>query len=303
MVGEAADGAGALAEAARLQPAIVLLDVQLPDLDGFDVAARLTDERRRPAVVLTSSRDWSDSAELIARSGARGFVPKDRALGRGGGRARAMRSLRLALIGIGLAGLAAGAVSFAIAVTSDHKDVQTGAVVFRPLIGWSFIGTGLFAWWRRPQNRFGALMTAVGFVWFLSALTTSDIPGVFVVGGIFSALPYALLLHMLLAFPTGRLETRWERFLVGLGYFDATVMQLGGILFLNTSDPDVCNGCPANPLLISDQVVVSGIFYVLQSLIGIFGVTAIGILLVRRWRAASPAIRGAPRPGPARRRG
>ena len=98
---------------------------------------------------------------------------------------------------------------------------------------------------------------------------------------------------MLVAFPTGRLETRWERFLIGLGYFDTTVMQLGGILFLNTSDPDVCNGCPANPLLISDQVVVSGIFYVLQSLIGIFGVTAIGILLVRRWRAASPAIRGA----------
>ena len=204
-----------------------------------------------------------------------------------------MRSLRLALIGIGLAGLAAGAVSFAIAVTSDHKDVQTGAVVFTPLVGWSFIGTGLFAWWRRPENRFGALMTAVGFVWFLSALTTSDIPGVFAVGGIFSALPYALLLHMLVAFPTGRLETRWERFLIGLGYFDTTVMQLGGILFLNTSDPDVCNGCPANPLLISDQVVVSGIFYVLQSLIGIFGVTAIGILLVRRWRAASPAIRGA----------
>ena len=60
-----------------LQPEIVLLDVQLPDLDGFDVAAPAHRERRAPAVVLTSSRDWSDSAELIARSGARGFVPKD----------------------------------------------------------------------------------------------------------------------------------------------------------------------------------------------------------------------------------
>ena len=81
VVGEAADGAGALAEAARLQPEIVLLDVQLPDLDGFDVAALLTENGDAPAVVLTSSRDWSDSAELIARSGARGFVPKDQLSG------------------------------------------------------------------------------------------------------------------------------------------------------------------------------------------------------------------------------
>ena len=81
VVGEAADGAGAVAEAARLLPEIVLLDVQLPDQDGFDVAARLTRNGGSPAVVLTSSRDWSDSAELIARSGARGFVRKDQLSG------------------------------------------------------------------------------------------------------------------------------------------------------------------------------------------------------------------------------
>jgi DNA-binding NarL/FixJ family response regulator len=81
VVGEAADGETALAEAARLRPEIVLLDVQLPDLDGFDVASRITDDGDAPAVVLTSSRDWSDSAELIVRSGARGFVPKDQLSG------------------------------------------------------------------------------------------------------------------------------------------------------------------------------------------------------------------------------
>ena len=81
VVGEAADGAGAVAEAARLRPEVVLLDVQLPDGDGFDVAARLTADGDPPMVVLTSSRDWSDSADLIARSGARGFVPKDQLSG------------------------------------------------------------------------------------------------------------------------------------------------------------------------------------------------------------------------------
>jgi CheY-like chemotaxis protein len=77
VIAEAPDGATAIAEAGRLAPDIVLLDVQLPDLDGFDVAARITGGEDGPMVLLTSSRDWSDSPDLIARSGARGFVRKD----------------------------------------------------------------------------------------------------------------------------------------------------------------------------------------------------------------------------------
>jgi DNA-binding NarL/FixJ family response regulator len=77
VVGEAADGASALEAAARLRPDVVLLDVQLPDLDGFEVAARLrSNNGASPEVVLTSSRDGSDFGTLVARSGARGFVPK-----------------------------------------------------------------------------------------------------------------------------------------------------------------------------------------------------------------------------------
>jgi DNA-binding NarL/FixJ family response regulator len=76
VVGEAADGATALSEARRLRPEVVLLDVQLPDFDGFDVAARLTGDENAPAVILVSSRDGSDFGPLVTRSGARGFVPK-----------------------------------------------------------------------------------------------------------------------------------------------------------------------------------------------------------------------------------
>jgi DNA-binding NarL/FixJ family response regulator len=76
VVGEAVDGASALTEAGRLRPQLVLLDVQLPDIDGFDVAARLTDHAGAPTVVLVSSRDSSDFGPLVSRSGARGFVPK-----------------------------------------------------------------------------------------------------------------------------------------------------------------------------------------------------------------------------------
>jgi DNA-binding NarL/FixJ family response regulator len=76
VVGESEDGMSGLMDARRLQPDIVLLDVQLPDIDGFDVAARLTGDDNPPHVVLTSSRELSDYGPLVSRSGARGFVPK-----------------------------------------------------------------------------------------------------------------------------------------------------------------------------------------------------------------------------------
>jgi DNA-binding NarL/FixJ family response regulator len=76
VVGEAADGVSGLREARALEPDLVLLDVQLPDIDGFEVAAQLTGDGDGPAVVLTSSRDEADFGPLVAASGARGFVPK-----------------------------------------------------------------------------------------------------------------------------------------------------------------------------------------------------------------------------------
>jgi DNA-binding NarL/FixJ family response regulator len=76
VVGEAEDGASGLAASARLAPDVILLDVNLPDLDGFDVASRICLDRAAPKVVLTSSRDPREFGPLVARSGAQGFIPK-----------------------------------------------------------------------------------------------------------------------------------------------------------------------------------------------------------------------------------
>jgi DNA-binding NarL/FixJ family response regulator len=77
VIGEAADGREAIAVARELEPDVVLLDVQLPDIDGIEVAARLAADGPRPAVVLTSTRDESDFGPELEQSGARGFVPKN----------------------------------------------------------------------------------------------------------------------------------------------------------------------------------------------------------------------------------
>jgi CheY-like chemotaxis protein len=81
VVGEAADGGAAIEAAGRLRPELVVLDVGLPDMDGFEVARRLCARRSPPAVVLISSRERGDFGERFDSSPAVGFVPKEQLSG------------------------------------------------------------------------------------------------------------------------------------------------------------------------------------------------------------------------------
>jgi DNA-binding NarL/FixJ family response regulator len=76
VVGEAADGESGVRVARDLSPDVVLLDVQLPDITGFEVVRRVHDNPDPPAIVLISSRDACDYGRRIERSGALGFISK-----------------------------------------------------------------------------------------------------------------------------------------------------------------------------------------------------------------------------------
>jgi DNA-binding NarL/FixJ family response regulator len=83
VVGEAADGWSGIRAARELRPDFVLLDVQLPDVNGFEVCEHLSRDPDAPAVVLTSSRDRSDYGPCLDVTAAAGFLPKAELSGAG----------------------------------------------------------------------------------------------------------------------------------------------------------------------------------------------------------------------------
>jgi DNA-binding NarL/FixJ family response regulator len=83
VVGEAEDGTSAIESATALWPDLILLDVQLPDISGFEVVERLRADGVPASVVLTSSRDASSYGDQVASSGAIGFIPKADLSGQG----------------------------------------------------------------------------------------------------------------------------------------------------------------------------------------------------------------------------
>ena len=188
---------------------------------------------------------------------------------------------------IAVAGVVASAVPLAMAIHSvggHHRDL---IAVFGPLIGGAFIGTGLLAWARRPQDRFGALLVAVGFAYCLSGLVVSTDPWPFIAGALLLPLPYAILVHVLLAFPDGRLPGRGERALVVAMYVTSTVAYWSIWPFQDTRR----QGLPENPLLVADEPGLVRTLADLRFAVVVALLVTLGWLLVRRFSAATTAQR------------
>jgi signal transduction histidine kinase len=191
-------------------------------------------------------------------------------------------SLTRALGAIGIAGVVASAIPLALAIHSvggHHRDL---IAVFGPIIGGAFIGTGLLAWHRRPDSRFGALMVALGFAYCLSGFIVSTEPWSFILGLHLIALPYAILLHILVAFPTGQLRSRGERALVAASYLTATVVWWGLMLIEDTGRV----GLPENHLLLASEPDLFETLANIRLGIVVALILLAGVVIVRRWTAA-----------------
>src|SRR3954454_14122150 len=205
-----------------------------------------------------------------------------------------MPGLRRALLALFAVGALCAAVDVALVLASHHEDQKVVAAILGPLIGLAFIGTGAFAWWRRPLNRFGLLMTAVGFAWFIGGMTEAHDAVVYTVGTYVGPLYLVLVVQMLLSFPTGRLDAGPPRWIVTSAYVTAFVLTLP--VYLLDGDMHAPDGAPDNAFAVLHAPGVADAIDVITSLIG-FGVAAATVaVLIGRRRAATPPQRRAQAP-------
>ena len=190
---------------------------------------------------------------------------------------------------LAVAGLMAGLGAIALNLTSDHT-ANRGAYPFLALlIGWGFIGAGVFAWWRRPENRVGRLMTVVGFAWFLASLSDSDAALVHTVGLFVGIVWGGPFVHMLLAFPSGRLGSASERAVVAAGYLATTLLQALPLLVSEGSRD--CDGCPPNLAMVEPRTgLAEALYFGQRSAIAVVALSGCA-RLVGRWQQATPAQR------------
>ena len=203
-----------------------------------------------------------------------------------------MTGLRRALWAVAFAAVIAGAAASAVVISSDHIPQRGAAIAIGLLITWSFIGTGLYAWWRRPNSRFGALMTAVGFTFLLGVLTASDDSVVFTVGVLLSSIYFVVFAQMVLSYPEGRLEKRWHAWLIAGGYVLAIVGPLPQLLWGFNPNME-CDGCPPSALLIENDATLRDIGNAITSVTGVAVVAVVLVILLRRWRSATAPQRRA----------
>jgi signal transduction histidine kinase len=182
------------------------------------------------------------------------------------------------LVAIALVAIAGAAGAVLLRLASDHGGPQPGLQI--ALLDWIILGyilSGLVAWWRRPDSRFGPLMIAGGFATMLACLSSADSALLFTVGQTFDLVPFAVFLHVFLAFPSGRLRGGTERALVVATYVIAVGLELVGLM-LGGFDPDNVLAIASDPELAAD------LFQVQLGLLAAAAVAGLVVLALRRHR-------------------
>jgi signal transduction histidine kinase len=182
-----------------------------------------------------------------------------------------------------LAALACGAGAVALILSTDHLADKEIWATFGVAVGWSFIGTGLYARWRRPDSRAGVLMVAIGFAWFFNAIGTANAALPYTVGLITGGLWGGVFLQLVISFPSGRLGPGPDRWLVAAGYLIFTLANVPAALVATGADLG-CADCPDNLLLVERNETLADAAFALQAVLYAALFLIVLVRLTLRWR-------------------
>src|ERR671911_1410630 len=189
--------------------------------------------------------------------------------------------MNLARLALWPASLVAAGGTAVLVLTGDIADSPELMAAVGLVVGLSWCLTGLEEWRRRQARRIGPLMVFFGFAWFVSLWVYSSVAALYTTGQILRPLFIAVLAHVVLAFPSGRLEGL-ARAIVIAAYLNTTVLLAASVMFL---EPD--SGV-RNLDLVESNAALSDAFRNLARGIGVALITASLVLLARRWRRAPP---------------
>jgi signal transduction histidine kinase len=189
----------------------------------------------------------------------------------------------------------AGAAAVALTLASDHEQHPGLTTALLLFVSMSFVIAGLIGWARRPANRTGMLMVAVGYGVLATSLYEANYSVPYTVGTIVGSLFIAAFLHLLLAYPSGRLLSRSGRTLVVAGYTAAVLAPLADAMFpqQQTCKP---HACPDNLVLVSHDHAAHVAATTLSTIAALILFAGAFWLLLGRWRRATPAMRRQLRP-------
>ena len=194
-------------------------------------------------------------------------------------------SARAAVAAAAILAALAGAVALAVDVAHDGTTLLDTLIFVRAL---AFVAGGLVAWRHRRSAWAGNLMIATGLVLFVGTLTRSSASLPFTIGAAVGALPFAVLGHLILAFPDGRLHSRAERGLVIAAYITATAGQVVMLMFMSFGDAG-----PDNLLLVRDSMTVHAIAMHGEQVVSLILALAAAVIVVGRVRRATAPMRRA----------
>ena len=199
------------------------------------------------------------------------------------GRVWRSRSLDLALLMLGVVSLIFVFVVVALTIESGSEPLWGLLLLYAVAV--EFLVIGLVGWRRRPHNRLGPIIVVGGIASVLTGLGSVATPSLVAVGVVMATLPLGVIVHLLLAFPSGRLRTRSSRLIVTAAYAVCLVLQAPLYLFA------AAGPVPGDPLAIADRPDLVEAGQAVQSIAGALVMVATTVVLIGRLREATPRQR------------
>lgn len=202
-------------------------------------------------------------------------------------------NLRRNLIWLAIAGFIAGCGGVVMAALSDLRLLDQGGkwlyIMLLALTGWIWLGVGIFAMWRRPDNSFGSWLVITSFIWLAQFLTWSNTALVFTVGLVMSMIFPIGLVQTMVRFPTGRIDSTIDRWVVRMVM--GVVAILLASLLVSTASRIGYEGAPSNLLMIDDVPAATTVLYIVANAAAVVLTLVLIRSFIGKYTNASPPMR------------